>query len=139
MDVLITLRITPLILEIINPQVILVSFRRNLKITLANTRVLECKRALTGPGLSMALKSQGKNTNCADLDEKPIKIRKEFMLVSKKLEPKTTINKQMSPIRLDSSLTKAKEFAKFRLFHQLTSRYELILKTSQKIKNINLT
>ena len=31
--------------------------------------MLECKRALTGLGPSMALKSQGKYINCADFDE----------------------------------------------------------------------
>ena len=47
-------------------------------------------------------------------------------------------NKQISLTRLDSSLTTARERASWRPPHQLTKRYELILRNSQNTKKIIL-
>ena len=47
-------------------------------------------------------------------------------------------NRQMSLTRLDRSPTTAKERANWRLPHQLTKRYELILRNSQNTKKITL-
>jgi len=114
------------------------SFIRKQRITLASTRVLECKRALTGLGLSIALKSQGKYINCADLEEIANSNSRLYEISFIWVGLVKIINKQISLTRLDSSLTTANERASCRLLHQLTKRYELILKNSQKIKKIIL-
>ena len=82
---------------------------RKQRITLASTSVVMCKRALTGLGPSMALKSQGKYINCADFDETANISKTLYDISLVWIGLVKIINKQISLTRLESNPTTANE------------------------------